>query len=213
MKHLLSIIFSLAIVVVGFNVGFQSDPAANNIVPEPVKLTPIVVKAVPIETVVVDPYAGLDVDQVHCLAKNIYFEARGETTDGKMAVANVTMNRVASARFPDSICGVVEQAVYSRWWMEHHDRLVPVRWKCQFTWFCDGKSDNIKLTDSKGNTIQANMSAWQESLAIAIQAIKHEIPDITNGATHYYNPSLADPHWAPHYRQVAQIENHRFYRK
>lgn len=212
MRHLLSVIFSILIVVVGFNLGFQNNPTTTVTTAQ---LVPIEVQATPVEPTVppVDPYAGLDVDQVHCLAKNIYFEARGETTDGKMAVANVTMNRVASARFPNSICGVVEQAVYSRWWMEHHDRLVPVRWKCQFTWFCDGKSDNIKLTDSKGNTIQANMSAWQESLAIAIQAIKHEIPDITNGATHYYNPSLADPHWAPHYQQVAQIENHRFYRK
>lgn len=212
MRHLLSVIFSILIVVVGFNLGFQNNPTTTVTTAQ---LVPIEVQATPVEPTVppVDPYAGLDVDQVHCLAKNIYFEARGETTDGKMAVANVTMNRVASARFPNSICGVVEQAVYSRWWMEHHDRLVPVRWKCQFTWFCDGKSDNIKLTDSKGNTIRANMSAWQESLAIAIQAIKHEIPDITNGATHYYNPSLADPHWAPHYRQVAQIENHRFYRK
>lgn len=212
MRHLLSVIFSILIVVVGFNLGFQNNPTTTVTTAQ---LVPIEVQATPVEPTVppVDPYAGLDVDQVHCLAKNIYFEARGETTDGKMAVANVTMNRVASARFPNSICGVVEQAVYSRWWMEHHDRLVPVRWKCQFTWFCDGKSDNIKLTDSKGNTIRANMSAWQESLAIAIQAIKHEIPDITNGATHYYNPSLADPHWAPHYQQVAQIENHRFYRK
>ena len=131
---------------------------------------------------------------------------------GKIAVASVTMNRVHNARFPDTVCGVVEQAIYSRWWKEHHDRMVPVKWKCQFTWFCDGKSDKINLTDSNGRPLKQNLQAWQQSLEVALLTIKGLIPDNTNGATHYYNPNLASPQWAVHYEEVAQIDNHCFHR-
>lgn len=153
----------------------------------------------------------VDVDQMHCLAKNIYFEARGETTIGKIAVANVTVNRVNDQRFPNTICGVVHQAVYSTWWKENHDRLVPVRNMCQFTWYCDGKSDTLFLTDTHGNVIKANMEAWKESLELAELALKGELTDVTNGATHYFNPRLADPYWQHAFVQTAQIDNHTFF--
>lgn len=212
MRHLLSIVASVLIVIVGYNIGFQNNPTTTVSTQQ---LQPVIVVAEPIQQPVgpVDPFAGLDADQVHCLAKNIYFEARGESVNGKVAVANVTMNRVAHRKFPNTVCEVVEQAVYSRWWKENHNRLVPVKWKCQFTWFCDGKSDNIRLTDSRGNVIKTNLDAWQDSINIAVEAVKQQLPDTTNGATHYYNPSLADPNWADHYQHVAVIENHSFHRK
>jgi len=80
-------------------------------------------------TVFIEP--DIDTAELDCLAKNIYHEARGESLQGKKAVANVTLNRVHSNLFPDTVCGVVYQAVHSRWWLENHNRLVPVRNMCQ----------------------------------------------------------------------------------
>ena len=153
----------------------------------------------------------VNVDEMHCLAKNIYFEARGETLKGKIAVANVTMNRVSNEKYPNTICGVVYQAKHSPWWLEHHNKLVPIRNKCQFSWYCDGKIDALYLTDSKGNVIKGNMQAWEDSLIIARDSITGDITDLTFGSTHYFNPKLADPFWAYHYTKVTQIDSHAFY--
>ena len=156
------------------------------------------------------PEPNIDSDELECLAKNIYHEARGESREGKIAVANVTLNRVHSTRFPDTVCGVVHQAVYSRWWLENHNRLVPVRNMCQFSWYCDGKSDRIQLTTLEGEAIKSNVQAWTESHWIATQALLGHLIDITDGATFYYNPSLADPPWQMQMVQTTLVENHRF---
>ena len=66
---------------------------------------------------------------IECLALNVYFEARGEPFVGKLAVAHVVLNRMRDRRFPASACMVVKQG---------GDR---VRHNCQFSWWCDGKSD------------------------------------------------------------------------
>ena len=153
----------------------------------------------------------IDVDEMHCLAKNIYFEARGESTKGKIAVANVTMNRVDSPKYPNTICGVVYQAKYSKWWQQHNGSLVPIRNQCQFSWYCDGKTDALYLTNAKGDVIKGNMQAWTDSLQIAEDSIRGNITDITLGATHYFNPDLADPYWAYHYTKLTEIESHDFY--
>ena len=156
------------------------------------------------------PEPNIDSDELECLAKNIYHEARGESREGKVAVANVTLNRVHSARFPDTVCGVVYQAVYSRWWLEHHNKLVPVRNMCQFSWYCDGKSDRIQLTTLEGETIKSNVQAWADSHWIATQALLGNLIDITDGATFYYNPSLANPAWHMQMVQTTYVDNHRF---
>ena len=153
----------------------------------------------------------VDLDQMHCLAKNIYFEARGESRNGKIAVANVTINRVNNKRFPNTVCDVVYQAVHSTWWLENHNRIVPVKNMCQFTWYCDGKSDTIMLTDVHGNVIRYNMDAWVDSIEIARLALEGQLQDLTQGATHYFNPRLADPDWQYAFTQVAIIDNHAFF--
>lgn len=153
----------------------------------------------------------IDVDEMHCLAKNIYFEARGESLKGKIAVANVTMNRVDSTKYPNTICGVVYQAKYSKWWQDHNGSLVPIKNKCQFSWYCDGKTDALYLTNSKGQVIKSNMKAWEDSLQIAKDSIRGNLSDLTLGATHYFNPELADPYWAYHYTKLTKIESHDFY--
>ena len=143
----------------------------------------------------------VDVEQLHCLAKNIYHEARGETVAGKIAVAHVTLNRVNHKRFPNTVCGVVKQAKMSAWWAETHDRAVPLKYKCQFSWYCDGKPDII--TDP---------AAWRDSVDLSLAVIRGETRDLTSGATHYFNPSLADPYWQDHYTKVASVDNHDFFK-
>lgn len=170
---------------------------------------------IPTEIIAPEPKPVLpeiDVDQMHCLAKNIYFEARGESTQGKVAVANVVLNRVDHYYYPNNICGVVYQAKLSQWWLEHHGREVPVKNMCQFSWYCDGKSDDLQLTDEFGNVIKANMEAWTESIEIAKLALLGQLNDLTHGATHYYNPKLAQPIWAVHYEETTTIDNHCFHK-
>ena len=158
------------------------------------------------------PEPDIDSAELECLAKNIYFEARGESWEGKLAVAYVTMNRVHSQKFPDTVCEVVHQAVYSKWWFDNHNRLVPVRNQCQFSWYCDGKSDNIRLTTSDGKLIKANVDAWQQSQAVATSVLLGDHNDNTKGATYYYNPQLADPAWQYQMAQTTIVGGHRFMR-
>ena len=103
------------------------------------------------------PEKAIDINEMHCLATNIYHEARGESNEGKFAVGNVTMNRVDSNRFPDSICEVVYQAEYRVNWKGDQ---VPRRHRCQFSWYCDGKSDDIRLLTEQGTVIKYNMDGW-----------------------------------------------------
>ena len=91
---------------------------------------------------------SIDITEAICLATNIYHEARGESYAGKVAVANVTMNRVTSPKFPNTICDVVYQAQTKENWKGN---TVPKRNKCQFSWYCDGKSDNIAFRTSGTN--------------------------------------------------------------
>ena len=76
-----------------------------------------------------------------CLAQNIYFEAGNQPFSGKLAVANVTLNRVSDTQFPDTVCDVVYQTKkYKPSWRT--GELIPERGQCQFSWFCDGRSDD-----------------------------------------------------------------------
>lgn len=137
--------------------------------------------------------------ELECLAKNIYFEARGEKVEGRIAVGYVTLNRVTSKQFPNTICGVVKQARYSSWWKETHNREVPIRNKCQFSWYCDGLADEI--TDEE---------SWIKAVALAKSIILGQFVDVTSGATHYHSKGV-DPWWNEHYNEVAIIGNHIFF--
>ena len=70
------------------------------------------------------------VDEVLCLAENIYFEARSESAAGRMAVALVTFNRVEHPNFPDTVCGVVKQTKY------YPSGRIDLH-SCQFSWYCE----------------------------------------------------------------------------
>lgn len=133
-----------------------------------------------------------------CLAQNIYFESGNQPFSGKLAVANVTLNRVDSSQFPDSICEVVYQT--KKWKTNWRGEAVPVIGQCQFSWFCDGKSDEPK-----------DSATWLEAIRVADVAISTSNFDITNGAL-YYHADYIVPYWAEHLERLVQIENHIFYK-
>jgi spore germination cell wall hydrolase CwlJ-like protein len=124
--------------------------------------------------------------EVECLARNIYFEAGGEPRAGKIAVAEVTMNRVKSNQFPKTVCAVVHQK---------HKNI------CQFSWVCEGKR-SIR-----------NSSAWRESRRIAESIlISKKRYGIIGTDAKYFHASYMTPKWADESRVIAQIGNHIFYR-
>lgn len=126
-------------------------------------------------------------EDVHCLAQNIYFEARSEPLEGKLAVAHVVLNRAADHRFPDEVCDVVKQGGESR------------RHRCQFSWWCDGRSDHPHEEE-----------AWLESVVLAILVRTRQIEDPTGGAL-WYHATYVRPSWAMRLHPVALIGTHVFY--
>jgi len=130
-----------------------------------------------------------------CLALNIYHEARDQSYLGQVAVAQVVMNRVEDDRYPDTVCEVVEQGpTYS--WTEDF----PVRHRCQFSWYCDGKSDKPRDKD-----------AWEQARLISFGVYHDKVDDVVEGATHYH-ATYVHPEWAKTKTKVVQIDDHIFYR-
>ena len=145
-------------------------------------------------------YIKSDREKQHeCLAKNIYFEARNEPFAGQFAVALVTLNRVHDSAFPNTICEVVYQGI-------HHADGFPKRDRCQFSWYCDGASDEVR-NQRAWATVQktANLAMLQYS------SIKAEGLDYTEGAR-YYHTYEVNPRWSKTFPKVGRIGDHIFYR-
>ncbi len=124
-----------------------------------------------------------------CLARNIYFEARGEPMAGQYAVAEVTMNRVASRRFPGTVCEVVHE---KRW-----DRIRK-RYVGAFSWT---ELDSV----SRPKEI-----AWQRAITVAVAAYDNQEAPRVPGAL-FYHAKRISPRWSKTKKQVADIGRHRFY--
>jgi len=127
-----------------------------------------------------------------CLAQAIYHEARGESREGQLAVANVIINRAFSKKYPRTICGVVFQ---------NADKG---RYKCQFTFACDGRSD-----------IGTERAAWNRSVKLAETAF-HEFqtgdrPGVIPDSALFYHTTSVAPGWGNKFRRVATIGSHIFY--
>ena len=139
--------------------------------------------------------------EMWCLAQNIYFESRSSNRADRMAVADVVLNRVKDSRYPNTICKVVHQGKQMPSWKDP-SKMVMVRNKCQFSWYCDGKSDWPK-----------DMDAWVEAQQIAHNMMVYsDARGITEGATHYH-AKYVDPNWARHYQLIGRIGEHIFYRQ
>ena len=134
-------------------------------------------------------FAPASPDQAQCLATVLYFEARGESRLGPLAVAQVVLNRTENRSFPKTICGVVYQDA---------DKLH----RCQFSFACDGIPDRI-----------VDRAAWRQAQAMARTIIADPdqvvLADVGN-ATHYH-ATYVTPAWAHYMRRVDMIGHHVFY--
>ncbi len=166
----------------------------------------------------VETGVSVNEDELKCMAENIYFEGRAEPMVGKVAIGKVVMNRIQDTRFPDTVCGVVHQGPVRESWKtrQHKDlpdserRYYPIKHRCQFSWWCDGQKDIIWATYMNGDVIESNMTAWRDSINVALWILSGELTDPTNGAVFYYNPHIANPSWGAIYSETAMIGNHRF---
>ena len=134
-----------------------------------------------------------------CLAQAIYHEARGEPLMGRVAVAQVIVNRVKSAAYPDSICKVVYQNAH---W----------RNRCQFSFACDGLSDKPR-----------EKAAWRAARALAEEIMRAQadaaapriaqiglLAPAMRMATHYHADYVM-PRWGRVKKKVGLIGRHIFY--
>jgi spore germination cell wall hydrolase CwlJ-like protein len=121
--------------------------------------------------------------QVHALALNMYYEARGEGPDGMQMVGEVTLTRVEDEAYPDTVCEVVYQ-------------------RRQFSW-----------THMKKNHTPAEEELWELSLELAEALLNGDIELFDTGATHFLNPRAVKslPRWARTYKRVGRVGNHVFY--
>ena len=124
-------------------------------------------------------------DEVKCLAKNIYFEARNQSIQGMYAVADVTLNRVKDSRWPSTVCEVVKQQK---------------RGVCQFSWYCDGLSDEPRT-----------IAVFNLSKMIAyVRFMNKDSPVLPNDIYWYHNNEV-DPYWSNAYSHEVTIGDHLFY--
>ena len=143
----------------------------------------------------------VDEKELLCMAKNIFFEAAIESTAGKLAVAQVTLNRVNSKYYPNTVCEVVYEGLH---YTASNGLQLPVRDRCQFSWYCDGKGDEPRK----------NTKLWADTQELAKYVLlrQDELPDITDGALNYHADYIAAPRWAGRKHKTAKIDTHIFYR-
>ena len=134
-------------------------------------------------------------EAIVCLALNVYHEAKNQSLAGQIAVAEVVMNRVDDSRYPNNVCDVVKQGLTYKW-----KPSVPIRNQCQFSWYCDGKSDVAKEKE-----------AWKESVSVAKGVYYGYLDAYLEGATHYH-AYYVNPSWAETKTYITRIDDHIFYR-
>lgn len=139
------------------------------------------------EAQAVDP-AGQEAldDAITCLARTMYWEAKGEGDEAMAAVANVVMNRLGHEGFANTVCGVVLEGQETG--------------SCQFSWWCDGRLDEVE-----------EEVPYARAKQIARRALNGELPDLTDGATYFHHQRL-NPSWASVYTRTTTVGEHVFYR-
>jgi spore germination cell wall hydrolase CwlJ-like protein len=125
-------------------------------------------------------------DAITCLARSIYWEAKGVTDADMEGVAGVVMNRLGHEGFPDTVCGVVKQG------SEKH--------ACQFSWWCDGRADQVKEDDE-----------YALAKEIARKALNKQLTDRTHGAL-YFHDKTVKPDWAKQYIKTGETPKFLFYK-
>jgi len=125
-------------------------------------------------------------DAITCLARTIYWEARGEKAVSMEAVASVVMNRLGHEGFPNTVCGVVRQG--------------NEQGTCQFSWWCDGRSDQAKEDES-----------YATAKEIARRALNQQLTDRTAGALYFHHRNVT-PGWSTEYLKTVEIGEFVFYK-
>lgn len=185
----------MGIMLIGiFGANDYSQQNVNEVVSF-VKITPIPqakLKARPLN--VVDPL------QLECLAKNIYYEARGESVKGQIAVARVVMNRVRHHSFGNTPCKVINQTnlITVNDADTGEEKKIKV---CQFSWVCEPIAP-----------LNKNSAVYQNALRIAREVLKYDAhADLLPRNTLFFHSVNVNPNWG--YKRVAVIGNHIFYAK
>ena len=127
--------------------------------------------------------------QLECLARNIYYEAKGEPFEGKVAVAQVTLNRVESGLFPADIC----KAIYQK--NVFFDKVI-----CQFSWYCD------KAATKKPIHVDSYNECYTVAKKVLLEGFR--LDGLTEAL--YYHANYVNPGWKK--QKIATIGNHIFYK-
>ncbi|UAW97265.1 cell wall hydrolase [Halopseudomonas nanhaiensis] len=139
------------------------------------------------EVQAVDPAgeAPLD-DAITCLARSIYWEAKGQKVEEMEAVASVVMNRLQTDEFPRSVCEVVKQGSEAG--------------NCQFSWWCDGRPDSVQ-----------EEASYTQAKEVARRALNGQLKDRTKGALFFHDRSVS-PSWAATFKRTHAAGDFFFYR-
>ncbi|OLF52911.1 cell wall hydrolase [Pseudomonas chlororaphis] len=141
----------------------------------------------PTEVQAVDPAGAAPLDDaITCLARSIYWEAKGGASADMEAVASVVLNRVGHPGFPDTVCGVVKQG------SQQH--------ACQFSWWCDGRADQVQEEEP-----------YAAAKEIARKALNQQLADRSHGALYFHDRHVS-PDWAREYRKTAETGKFLFYK-
>lgn len=176
-------ISTLMVGLLGFYVGHTIANGLMKLYAEPVVTLPVPQQ--PVEYLV--PPDEPDESEVICMSKAVYHEARGESTAGKIAVMHVIANRAENK----TICEVVHEG-------QTDTNGNPIRGKCQFSWWCDGRSDDIK-----------DWSEFEAIRATARDFIANRPVDITDGSKWFRTLSVTS---RPYGETAVRIDNHVFYK-
>ncbi|NWA01735.1 cell wall hydrolase [Pseudomonas gingeri] len=140
-----------------------------------------------VETQAVDPAGDAAVaDAITCLSRTIYWEAKGGQPADMEAVASVVVNRLGHEGFPGTICEVVKQGSEKK--------------ACQFSWWCDGRSDEVQEEDR-----------YTIAKEVARKALNQQLKDRTNGAMYFHDRSVS-PDWIKQYIKTAETDKFLFYK-
>ncbi|EJM78991.1 MULTISPECIES: cell wall hydrolase [unclassified Pseudomonas] len=139
------------------------------------------------EVQAVDPAGASPLDDaITCLARSIYWEAKGKSSADMEAVASVVMNRLGHEGFPDTVCAVVKQGSETK--------------NCQFSWWCDGRSDQVQ-----------EETQYTIAKEIARKALNKQLNDRTHGATYFHDRNV-NPDWASKYIKTTETSMFLFYK-
>jgi len=147
-------------------------------------------------------------EELYCLSLNAYHEARGVNMDEMIAVSQVVLNRVDRSRYSSTVCEVITEGPTRESWRTSQDVALPdeyrvyfpTRNKCQFTWYCDGKSDVVR-----------SMRGWEDAIIAAYLVYNGYGEDRVDGALFYYaHNQIPMPKWARNMTVTAVLKGHTY---